>query len=367
MLTSAELGLSYKDLAEAMELGKNDPAVAARLDDYGRYLNYLRLKLELDNTTDPAERAKKESAYVEYLFDIYDSSMVHSFRLYQFAVDYGRKKELFAEFNNEDKNAPGWKRVAPLSHDEVAALVADGVKSYPPPNFENIAYTGELVPLTAVAKWTPPVGDDLWGTRMPTKGGLDVQFIAPPGMKALPLRASLYYSMKVNVVDDKAKNIYQHAITGIKEYEKSEEMPIPIPHPGRYTIQFRPIAGGGFWFQTARGVPLTFGRFISEMGAPSPRLYFYVPKGLKTIAMYYPDALGGGGAGTVKNAQGDVVPLERHDGGKLVTATVAPGQDGTVWSLEGSRSPNAPHRMLNVPEAFAFSPETLLVPADALK
>ena len=42
-------------------------------------------------------------------------------------------------------------------------------------------------------------------------------------------------------------------------------------------------------------------------------------------------------------------------------------QDGKVWSLEGVRTPNAPIRMLNVPNEFGFSPETLMVPEEALK
>jgi hypothetical protein len=369
MLNSAELGLSYRDLSEAMELGKDDAAVTARLDDYARYLGYLSYKLILSNTKEPEARATLMSDYVEYLFDIYGSSMVHSFRLYQFAVDYGRNKELYAEFDTAKPDAPGWKRIHPLSHEDIVKRVAEGTKYFPPPSFEIKAYTGQWIWPQPVEPWTPPQGDDIWGTKMSTKGGMDVTIIAPRGLKVLPLRASVYYDMKINVVDDdnEKQSIFQHAITGIKDIKQSEEMQIPLPHPGRYTIEFRPISGGGFWFQAVRGLPLTFGPFISEMGAPSPRLYFYVPKGLKTLAMYYPQGSAGGGAGLVRDGRDQTVKAIVQDDGKLVTWPVAPGQDGQVWSLEGARSPDTLPRLLNAPNAFAFSPDTLLVPEDALK
>jgi hypothetical protein len=259
--------------------------------------------------------------------------------------------------------------VHPLSHEELVKRVAEGAKYFPPPDFEIKSYSGELVWPQPVEPWQPPQGDDIWGTRMSTKGGMDVTIIAPRGLKVLPLRASVYYDMKINVVDDdnEKQSIFQHAITGIKDIKQSEEMQIPLPHPGRYTIEFRPTSGGGFWFQAVRGVPLTFGPFISEMGSPSPRLYFYVPKGLKTLAMYYPQGSAGGGAGLLRDGRDQPVKATVQDDGKLVTWPVAPGQDGQVWSLEGARSPDTLPRLLNAPNAFGFSPDTLLVPKDALE
>ena len=202
---------------------------------------------------------------------------------------------------------------------------------------------------------------------MPTRGGMDVEFEAPSGLKELPLRVSLYYDNTVTVVDAAGKEIFKREMDGIKEYEESDEFDVPLPAAGRYTIQFRPGAGGGFWFQTLSGLPLSISSFVAEMGAPSPRLYFYVPRGLKTIALWLPS---GGFNGQlpqlVYNPDGEKVPIESHDGGKLVLVKVGDGQDERVWSLESVRSPNAPIRMLNVPNNFGFSPETLLVPDDAL-
>lgn len=365
MLTSAEIGESYRDLREAMRFGEGNPAVQARLDDYGRYLHFLRLRLELGNAEGAKEREPIERALVEHLFDCYESNMMHSFRLYQFLVDYGRKRDLFTEFNNEDKAASGWGRIAPLTHGEIAALMADGARKYPPPDFQTIAYSGALVPLTP-APYRPLTGEEKWATKMPTNGAVDVEILAPAGVKSLPLRVSRYYSQDIAIIDSQRRPVFKHHTVGIKEYELFDDMEAPLPGPGRYTIQFRPH-GGGFIFQTIRGVPLAMRSFLSEMGAPSPRLFFYVPRGLTRIAMYYPTGALGSTPVTIMNPEGTIVPLEMHDGGKLVTVPVAPGQDGKVWSLVNSRCPNWPHRMLNVPQCFAFSPDTLLVPKDAIR
>jgi hypothetical protein len=293
--------------------------------------------------------------------------MVHSFRLYQFLIDYGRKLEVYNEFEQTKKEAPGWQRVAPLSHEEVLGLVADGAKQYQPLDFEMRTYSGKLVPLRPVTTIAPKTGEDKWGTAMPTRGGLDVEIVAPPNLKRLPLRVSLYYDNTITVVDAGGKEIFLAKVKGTKEYQKNQEFEVPLPGAGRYVIQFRPIAGGGFRFQTLAGLPLVMRSFISEMGAPSPRLYFYVPRGLKKIAMWYPTGPLGSTPVTILNAEGKEAKLDMRDGGRMLLITVPPGQDGKVWSLQGSRSPNEPHRMLNVPAAFSFSPDTLMVPEDALR
>ncbi|HVF11382.1 MAG TPA: DUF4838 domain-containing protein [Abditibacteriaceae bacterium] len=367
LLSSHELGMTYRNLQEANKLAGGDAAVQARVDDFARYAHYLRLYYEMENAPDEPARLEANKKLVEHLFDIYETNMVHSFRLYQFLTDYGRKIEVYNEFEQTKKEAPGWQRVAPLSHGEVLALAADGANRYQPLAFEMRTYSGKMVPLRPVTAIPPKTGEARWSTAMPTRGGLDVEIAVPANLKRLPLRVSLYYDNTVTVVDANGKAIFTRKIKGIKEYEKNEEFEVPLPGAGRYVIQFRPVAGGGFRFQTLAGLSLVMRSFISEMGAPSPRLYFYVPRGLKTIAMWYPTGPLGSTPVTVLDATGEEVKLDMRDGGRMLLIAVPPGQDAKVWSLQGSRSPNAPHRMLNVPAAFSFSPDTLMVPADALQ
>ncbi len=360
--------MSFRDLQEAQKLAGNDAGIQARIDDFAKYAQYLRLYGEWKNTTEPKAKIEANRKLVKHLFDIYDTNMVHSFRLYQFLVDYGRNEEVFNEFHNEKPDAPGWKGVAPYTHEQVSTIIADGVKDFQLLDYTPKTYTGKLVPLTPVKPLTIPAGDDKWGTRMPTKGGIDLQIDVPKGLNSLPFRTDLYYDKTITVIDADGNDIWNKSITGLKEYEQNAVFDIPLPGAGRYTIQLRPAAGGGLWFQTLKGLTLVFPNFIAEMGAPSPRVYFYVPRGLKTIALWLQSGdFDGAVPQAVFDPDGKQAPTESYDGGTLVIVKVPAGQDGKAWALEGVRTPNAPIRMLNVPNYFAFSPETLLVPEDALK
>jgi hypothetical protein len=368
LLCSHELGTSYRDLQEAGKLAGADAATQGRIDDYARYVHYLRLYCERNSGLKPEALVGIDKKLVEHLFDIYDTGMVHSFRLYQFLVDYGRNTEVYNEFDQQKKEAPGWERVAPLSHADVAALIEDGAAKHRPLDFEMRTYSGKLVPHQPLKALEPVSEEEKWGTKMPTRGGLDVELEAQADLKRLPLRVCKYYTNTIKVMDARGQTIFTREIKGTKEYEKADEFEVPLPSAGRYRIEFCPEAGGGFWFQTRPGVTLAFSSFMSEMGAPSPRIYFYVPRGTKKIAMWFPTGdWDKAYTQQVFNPDEEKVPVERHDGGRLILVKVEPGEDGRAWSLKDVRTPNAPHRMLNVPQAFSFSPETLMVPEDALK
>ena len=367
LLSSQELSASFRDLEQAETLAGGDAAIEARIDDFAKYVQYLRLYAEYSNATDKAKKLEANKKLVEHLFDIYDSNMVGSFRIFQFLTDYNRNKEVANEFNMEDPDAPGWKRTAPLSHADVAALIAQGVQDYQPLDFEPKSYGEKLVPLTPSANIAAPAAENAWTPRMGTRGGMAVEVLIPANRKTLPLRVSLYYDNTVTVEGASGKEIFRGQIKGVKGNEQGEELEIPFASPGLYTIRFDPGNSGGLWFQTASNVPLAMRIFRPQLGMPSPRLYFYVPRGLKTIAFWLVNGdLDGNYPQIVKNPDGERVPIESHDGTKLVTVKVPAGQDGKIWSLESVRSPNEPIRMINVPQSFSFSPETLMVPQDAL-
>jgi hypothetical protein len=89
----------------------------------------------------------------------------------------------------------------------------------------------------------------------------------------------------------------------------------------------------------------------------SKKLHFYVPKGLKTLAMHAPGAI------PIKLFDADGKPAA-YEGRALITAAVPEGQDGRVWSFSGYKA-WTPVKMLNAPQVFSFFPDTIMVPADA--
>ena len=368
---SAELGASYCDIDEAERLAVGNPAILAQVDDFARYLHYLRLRDELFAMPAGPAKDKKISSLSEYLFDINDSRMVHTTRI----VDQGYPAA-WAEFRVHDPRAasdppdgPGWARVHPLSHAEVAALVADGKRCYPPPDFTIKTYTGKLVPLAAHV-WQPPAGDP-WGPAMPVSSAT-VDLRMPEGLAAFPLRISRLQDNKLTVTDDAGRTIYRHTVTKAAGNNPNkwtwDEMRVPLA-PGHYQLHFAGKEGrlGLFLFQTWKGVPLVLRTFQTQKFAPSPQLFFYVPRGVRKIAMYFPYTDQCGGFETpVYLPSGQRAAVEHRDGGKLMIVSVPPDQDGKAWWLERLVQPYENFETLTVPQAFSLSPETLLVPGDAL-
>ena len=369
---SSELGVSYADVDEAERLAAGDPAVLARVDDYARYLHYLRLRNELLNASDAAEKDRKTIALAEHLFNINESRMVHTTRNF----DLARSPAAMAEFHLHDPgkagdppDGPGWARVHRLSHAEVVALLADGMARYPQPDFTVRSFMGNLVPVSPIV-WQPPTGDP-WGPAMPVSSAA-VELEMPAGLAAFPLRVSRLEDNKISVTNSSGQTVYRHIVTMQATDTSSkwtwDEMSIPLA-PGHYQVHFAGKNGklGLFHFQTYKGVPLVLRTFQAHKGSPSPRLYFYVPHGLRKIAIFFPYTNRGGGFETpFYLPDGRRAQVEERDGGKLLVAPVPPGQDGKVWSLDRLVQPYQNFETLNFPQVFSLAPELLLVPSDAI-
>ena len=361
---STELSMAYRDIDEAEKLAAGNPAVLARVDDYAKYLHYLRLRDELLATAGGPAREKKISALSEYFFDIDESRML-CIRIF----DQGKA---FKEFHRKgaggatgvppgDPDGPGWARVHKLSHADATALIADGLKTYPLPDFEMKTYTGKLVPLNPIA-WKAPAGEP-WGDAMNICcATMDLQM--PEELAAFPLRVSKTEDSKVTVSDDSGRTVYTHDVA--KGAAGWDELSIPLA-AGHYQVSIGGNKNGMLTFQTWKGMPLVLRTFQTQKQCPSPRLYFYVPRGLQKIVIYFPDSFFAGAFETpVFLPNGERATVESRDGGKLMVITVPAEMDGKVWSLDRLVQYIQNFETLTIPQAFSLSPEVLMVPSDAL-
>jgi hypothetical protein len=377
---ASELSLSFRDMHEAMGLAASDPVIANRVDDFARYLHYLRLHAELDNALfeNIQIRNQKASALAEFLFDIDESHMVHTTRVFDLLLYRGPYPGLADEFHLHDPNTPGdpangpgWARVKALTHAEVVALVNDGIAIYPPSDYTRKSFSGDLVPVAGQVAWQAPAGDP-WGSAMPTIGVMAVDVTIPPGLTTLPLRVS-HESDNLVEVRDLAGNVVFGRRVSKSSDGLSDEMFIPVS-PGRYKLSFNAVGGratGYFTFQTWRGVPLVLRDFLSPKGRGTPRLYFFVPRGTTKVVIYYPGGVTGGyGVGSqgpeIFDPSGTKVTTDLREGSKIVVANVSLNQDGQIWSIVNSISPNEPIVMLTTPQTFSFEPQVLMVPKGAL-
>ena len=373
---SVELAASYADLSEAESLAAGDAAVTARIDDYARYVHYLRLRVELLNETNASARGQRASDLAAHLFSISQTPMLQTTRDFDLLANRGYPT-LLEEFHLHNPNlagdapdGPGWARVQPLSHEEVTGLITDGLRKYPAPGYSISSFTGSLVPVQPPHWQAPPPGSP-WGSFMASAGALDVDLEIPQGLANFPLRVSTLVSNTVSITDRTGNVVFSHQVQGeTGEPAKTllntwDEMSIPLAS-GRYQVHFFAANGrlGQFRFATWLGVPLTLRSFLLPKGYSNLRLYFYVRPDQAEIVVYLPDGLGQ--FLKVYGPQGHREDTQLSEGNRIVTVAVPKGQGGKVWSIDGLMAPNFPMEMLTAPQAFSLTPEVLMVPSDSL-
>jgi hypothetical protein len=309
------------------------------------------------------ERAAAKTALVKYVWDIYDSAMIHSFRNYQLLAR--GDKELGAAYDSKNKDAAGWQTITPPSDEDIFKAIAAGVQAFQPLDFTPHHYTGELKPLPGVA----PAGEN--SAAIYVVGQTSFAVYAPLGQSTLPLNFAGTDKVRVQLSDSAGKLLYE------KEFEKSGswdtvkqgeglvKLNLPLPAPGRYKVTLITLKNDFIYLQDPRGVLLTLQGFRTSKGLRSPRLYFYVPKGLKKLAIYQPITLPEIMEIHFYDAEGRKVKPETYDARQIYLVDIPAGQDGKVWSLDNLVAPNSSIEMLNAPQAFSLYPDSLLVPDDA--
>ena len=360
LFTEHELGLSFRDLKEARALAGND-AIARRLDDYGLYLHYLRLRFEMLQTAPKTpERTEAALRMLRYIWSIYHTGMVHTFRLTMLTINGVDPQTRAGEiYKMSDKNALGWQLAPAPTRAEIAGFVDEGGAKYQPLDFEARKFSGALVPLGNLE--APATTANAPEIFLLTLVNFEIQ--TPKGLTQMPLAISTEHAVRVILRDLNGKKLWEQQAKMFPKAQAGktwDEIAVPIPHAGRYRLEFfsQKLA---FRLRAPQGVHLAMGAF-SGVRRAVPGLYFYVPRGLSKLAVY----IGPSASARVFNSAGqEQTPLNTSSG--LVLFDVPAGQDGQVWSMTDVVSPITQEvRPLNAPSGFAFSPESLLVPQDAM-
>ena len=295
-LNSPEIGASFRDLSAAERLAADSPAVVARLDDLVRYVQYLRLRLELLNAVDPEQINAKALKLVVHLLSCDDSHMMHTTRL----VDlYARKyPHLYAAFDMAERGDPtsGWAAVRALTHDDVQAILADGIGAYPPADFVARTFEGASTPVAALPAGRPD--DDRAGPKLSLVGNLSLRFVVLDGARPCRFRFSGGADLDIAVTDRPGRLIKAQHLQGAGHQAVATMTDVDFHlAPGQYTMRVVPTGGrasGYFTFEPPRSLPLAIEEFLSPKPSPSPRLFFYTPKGLDKLAISMPDSDFGG-------------------------------------------------------------------------
>jgi hypothetical protein len=358
-LTTHELALSYRDLDEAWRLAEGQPERVARVADYGRYVEYLRLYFEyLQADAKGDAKALAAERLMRHLWGIYDSTMVHAFRLSQLLAR--EQPQLGKTFDWRDPKAPGWAGIRPLTDAEVRQHIQSGMRDLQPLEFTPRRFTGPLVPAEAAGPGRGEFSPVLWASNSLT---FDIQVTEK--VRTLRLRIGCEKAVRVLVRNGKGESVADHtATTGEKWQEEWSEVALPLPGPGLYAVQLV-SQKRTFRLSVPDDMSLALNGWYNSQGRPTPPLYFFVPKGVSRVAIYanYTPA----GPPRFFDPAGKEVKPELFDNGKMILFDVPESQRGAIWSLDRAKCPLGPLSPLNVPNYFSFHRNALLVPADALR
>lgn len=361
LLTRHELALAFRDMQEAYELAQSEPeAIQRRVEDYIKYVQYVRQWHAFD-TADEATRDERARDLAELLWRIYPSAMVQSYRLwrligYRFAPDSGVRDY----FDPTDAEASEWQDVAPPAAGEMDDWLDAGVRDFEPMDFEQRRFEGELVPIDDEVQ---PTGELVREGR-PYRSiySTTFHFHVPPEMSAMPVEFFVRdwqptQEVRVTAFDPEEGRVFDRAFSVAEEAGEWHRIEVPTERSGLYRLEVFDQRNG-FRLRPPEGVPMALEPFIPH--GLSPRVYFYVPQGLETLALYNRPRRGS--PASLFDAEGNEIVLEQD--GPLVVVEVPTGHDGRVWSMQ---RPGASQRvrLLNAPEYFGLSPETLLIPDDA--
>ena len=364
-LTSEEIAASLADVAEAGRLAPPGSPYVSRIDDFAAYVNYLRMRLELVNAPDAAAKQQAAVALMSFVLSIHDRGMVHTTRINDLlARDYSAVWTAF-DLSAANPAGPGWAHVTKMTHDDIAALIEKDRQMYPAADWKPGRFTGALKPAAKAS--TLKSDNAALGPAFPTIGPLTLKLFVPSGGQDLRLLLTRAVDNEIEIHDSAGRKVLAEKIKGGAGTEW-QTIPLELP-AGEYEIAFSPAGGrnsGYFKFQMSAQARLVMTEFRSSKLAPSPRLFFYVPRGQRHIAMFYPDGdFGGFFKFRLRYPSGEPVQLRYQDNRRVIEADVPAGSDGRIWSIENSVSPNQPHKMLTTPQAFSLSAETAMAPSDA--
>lgn len=354
ILSDHEIALSLRDLDEAMRSNKA-PAIQARLVDLARYLHYLGLWYEYRRTkSNTPERIEAAQAVVNYLWRVYDSQMLQVFRLAQLL-----NRDDAPHLEDLHMDNPMWAEVPQLSDDEMLTLFRADLEKYQPLDFEPKRFDGPLAPLAdkPAIQTFPSIETQRFG-RTAT-----FQFFVPADMDSVPMEIEVgrvggreNLSDRVLVTGPDGSEIMDRAFSNV--IEGWQAFDIPTSEPGVYSMQVFDRKNT-FRLKVPEGLPFvcTDGFTSTDL---SKRTYFFVPPGTRRIALHTPGVI----PLKLFDPDGSEINDPRNEERRnLLLIDVPEGQDGRTWSFSQFKA-WFPLELLNCPNVFAQSPETLLVPEE---
>ena len=252
-----------------------------------------------------------------------------------------------------------------------------GVKQHPLLNadIKFVTYSKDLVP--AGFKTTEPRGDAMQGNR----GGITMLYLWKAGDAPLPaliMNCGFVYGkggpLPWKLYDATDSVVETGTVPTTEKDDRTEHtVTFNVKQPGLYRFEWIDHGVGTFlrWAEGAKvcfaaspeyPAKFNYGVAASKKGSRG-RLYFYVPRNVAKVVIYHNSIpvpwVFYDQTGKV------VVPIGNASGRGHIVLPAAPGQRGTVWSVD--RVSGSMIQFLTTPPVLALAPDELLLPKEVLE
>lgn len=352
------VGRMYRFLDEARGLAR-DEAVIARLDDLTLYARYVELWLEY-STVKSQERQAAFEKLIRHAYRMRTTMMIHTLALYRDLEHRDKSVSIPTEAKwNVPEGKNPWKSSAPFTQDEISALRREGIANRKLLDFVPVSFSRELVPAGALKLASGAPGSMGIYSRSPRSYYTWSE--RAPATFALKVTAGIIYQTsgpaKIDLfpAGETEGNSVAHA--EVAPSREAQAVELKSTFTGLHRLE---IAGGGAAQATwDDGKPMTVESSVESSGRFHGRwtLYFYVPRGTRTIGGF------SAGVGTLRNASGAVVQKFEEKPGYF-NLPVSPGEDGRLWKFEQCAGDKV---LMTVPPFLARSAGELLLPREVVE
>lgn len=359
LLTDDLVGRMYRLLDKALQQTQ-DPAIRTRLHDLVGYTRYVELWLDYSSAAGD-ERQKAFETLIRHAYRCRHSLMVHTLGLARDLPSRDKTIQLPSEVRvlvGEAKNP--WMKEGRYSAEEFTAILSRGIAERKLFDFQPVAFSENLVPATRLNLPAVTLGSaGIYSRGVRTYWTwLD----KTPGKISLEASAGLIYGNRGEahvalypLAETEGKAV---AEVGLAPDKMKRPVTLASTFAGLHRIQVSDH-GAGTNVTWPEGTPMTL---LASSEHPETlhgrwSLYFYVPRGTKTIGGY------AGGPGSLLDSTGKTA-LKFSNKAGFFSVPVPEGQDGKLWKFHQSAGLRL---LMTVPPCLARSEKELLLPAEVVE
>jgi hypothetical protein len=335
------IGRMYRHLQTALSQ-TTDPQIRERIHQLLLYTRYADLEWQWEAAPRDEEKIR---AMLSFAYRIKDTHMVHSAGLWH---GLGLTTD------------PSWKQTNAFTNAEYDQILTDGIARHPLHPFTPVKFSRDLVPATPLK--LPPVTNGHFRSIM-AEPQIAYTWVSP-GQTSVTVRVTngeqpqkvyLYSGTSQYHLEDHREVMHQRAWQQ-DPVAPDDNLTLTTTKTGLHRIQRVNYHNMGWDI----GMPMTFptGSMSLNYGDHIV-MYFYVPKGTKTLAFWDKSPYG-----VIRDANG----TERYDlsaeGPLVVSIAVPPGQDGALWRVENQAGII---HFFTIPPYFARNEKELLLPREVVE